>query len=61
MYAITTYLSIQNLFFKPSVCNSFSNKHATFTDKTAAVNFSIAIDINFFGEALDFANLTCIM
>ena len=52
MCASSTWLSVQNLSFKPSICSSFLNKHATFTDKTAAVNSSLGIDINFFGQTL---------
>ena len=51
IYARTTWPSVN---FKLSICNSFLNKHATFTDKTVAVNSSLGIDINFFGETLDF-------
>ena len=43
MYAKTTWLSTQNLSFKPSICNSFLNKHASLTDKTTAVNSSLGI------------------
>ena len=62
MCARNTWLSLQNLSFIPSICNSFLNKHATFTDKTAAVNSSLGIDINFFGETVDFPRnkLQCI-
>ena len=48
MYARTTWLSGQSLSFKPSNCDSFLNKRATFIDKTAAVNSSLCIDINLF-------------
>ena len=54
MYVRTTWISVQNFSFKSPVCNSFLNKHVTFTDKTAAVNSSLGTDTNFFGETLEF-------
>ena len=51
--------SVQKIFFKPSICNSFLNKDTISTGKTAAVNSSLGIDINLFGETLDFRATNC--
>ena len=45
MYVRTTWLSVQDLSFKLSIFNSLLNKHATFTEKTAAVSFSLGVDV----------------